>query len=172
MKDVKRLSEREWCLWWIITLRARGKKKMLSFRIRSRLNVPPTCSQIMSEYSIHGALGRLRNRPGETRLSGIFFTLHRETFASLIARKHFDSSRLFPLALFVSLVDAWRDFHISNLPFFFVGEWALQHYRPLLLLSRAKSYENFFESSFGELTEFVRDCVPKFSFKPGKRILI
>ena len=118
MKDVKRLSEREWCLWWIITLRARGKKKMLSFRIRSRLNVPPTCSQIMTEYSIHGALGRLRNRPGETRLSGIFFTLHRGTFASLIARKHFDSSRLFPLALFVSLVDAWRDFHISNLPFF------------------------------------------------------
>ena len=75
----------------------------------------------MSEYSIHGALGRLRNRPGETRVSGIFFTLRRETFASLIARKHFDSSRLFPLALFVSLVDAWRDFHVSNLPFF-VGE--------------------------------------------------
>ena len=171
MKDVKRLSEREWCLWWIITLRARGKKKMLSFRIRSRLNVPPTSSQIMSEYSIHGALGRLRNRPGETRLSGIFFTLHRETFASLIARKHFDSSRLFPLALFVSLVDAWRDFHISNL-LFFVGEWALQHYRPLLPLSRAKSYENFFKSSFGELTKFVRNCVSKFSFKPGKRILI
>ena len=148
------------------------QEKMLSFRIRSRLNVPPASSQIISEYSIHGALGRLRNRPGETRLSGIFFTLHRGTFASLIARKHFDSSRLFPLALFVSLVDAWRDFHISNLPFFFVGEWALQHYRPLLPLSRAKSYENFFKSSFGELTKFVRNCVPKFSFKPGKRILI
>ena len=91
---------------------------MWSFRIRSRLNVPPTSSQIMSEYSIHRALGRLRNRPGETRLSGIFFTLHRETFARLIARKHFDSSRLFPLALFVSLVDAWRDFHISCLMFY------------------------------------------------------
>ena len=112
------LNEREWCLWSIITLRARGKKKMLSFRIRSRLNNPPISSQIMSEYSIHGALGRLRNRPGETRLKEIFFTLHRETFASLIARKHLIPAGYFSwflLALFVSLVDAWRDFHISCL---------------------------------------------------------
>ena len=26
--------------------------------------------------------------------------------------------------------------------------------------------------SFGELTKFVRNCIPKFSSKPGKRILI
>ena len=32
---------------------------------------------------------------------------------------------------------------MQNLPFF-VGEWALQHNRHLLPLSRAKSYENFF----------------------------
>ena len=50
----------------------------------------------MSEYSIHGALGRLRNRPGETRLSGIFFTLHRETFASLLARKRLIPAGYFP----------------------------------------------------------------------------
>lgn len=31
---------------------------------------------------------------------------------------------------------------MQNLPFF-VGEWALQHNRPLLPLSRAKSHENF-----------------------------
>ena len=61
---------------------------------------------------------------------------------------------------------------MQKLPFF-VEEWALQHNRPLLPLSRAKSHEkNFFKSSFGELTKFVRNCVPKFSSKPGKRILI
>ena len=41
---------------------------------------------------------------------------------------------------------------MQNLPFF-VGEWALQHDRPLLPLSRAKGHENFFKKLLWRVDE-------------------
>ena len=52
-----------------------------------------------------------------------------------------------------------------------MGTSTLNH--PPFPFSRAVNNENVFKSSFGELTNFVGNCVPKLlSSKPGKGILI
>ena len=54
----------------------------------------------------------------------------------------------------------------------FAAEWVLQHNHPLFPDREQWVMKMFFKRSFGELTKFVGNRIPKFSSKTRKRTLI
>ena len=55
---------------------------------------------------------------------------------------------------------------------FFEAVWAIHHNRPRPPITKITCHLYVFESSFGELTKFIANGIPKLSTEPCKRTLV